>query len=64
MASLLSQLNVFVSSLFGLLNLFFDLIFNRIQFFDVGVGWYAIIFSLLSLFIYGILGAIKWLKVY
>lgn len=59
MSNLLSNLTDFLSSFFGIVNLFFDLIFNRLQIFDVGVGWYMVIFGLLSIFIFGILGGVN-----
>lgn len=59
MSDLLSNLTDFLSSFFGIVNIFFDLIFNRLQIYGVGVGWYMLIFGLLSIFIFSILGGVN-----
>ena len=59
MSNLLNDLTDFLSSFFGVVNMFFDLIFNRLKIYNVGIGWYMLIFGLLSIFIFGILGGVN-----
>ena len=44
------QLKNFTSSLFNVLSLYFDLFFNRLNIFGVGVGWWFVILSVIGAF--------------
>lgn len=44
------QMKLFLTSLFNVLSLFFDLFFNRLNIFGVGVGWWFIILAVIGAF--------------
>ncbi len=58
MSELITSLNEFVAVLFSTLDLFFDLLFNKLTFFGIGVGWYALVFTILNIVIFGVLGGV------
>lgn len=59
MSELITNINQFIVVIFDTLNLFFDIVFNRLAFFGVGVGWYALVFIILNVVIFGIIGGVK-----
>ena len=44
------QMKLFLNSLFNVLSLFFDLFFNRLNIFGVGVGWWFVILTVIGAF--------------
>lgn len=49
----------FTRALFNMLNLFFELFFNRLNIFGLGVGWWSLIFIIISTIVYSIIGGLN-----
>lgn len=59
MSEFLSQLKILTSSLMNLFTLFFNVLFNQLKIFGIGIGWYCVFFGLVSFIIYTSLGVLS-----
>lgn len=59
MSDFLSQLKILTSSIMNLFTLFFNVLFNQLKIFGIGVGWYCVFFMLISFIIYTALGVLS-----